>query len=308
MNSISTLRIFKSKKGGIPLVNEIVQLMIKIVPAPIWLLTFLFLMTTISGFLMPQILQLFGYDCASNKGVVELYQVPPSALFQNAFTNLVQSVSKTDAVSLLTDYKIPDDPFPNGDKTYLRIPDECFVTIQNASQTITGYTALTTNCSYVGVFYSINNISNLQSVLRTENSICTSDGYGGVSLSWVDLLNQWKKHYVRRCEPPIPYYFNYTNCYTKSECYFTITDTSLISSVNTEFISDVYLQRVLSLGGTKRSLDTKNEMTNVQCKAEGQPTIYFFTIEMFNQQMWMLLIAGYFLITFAFIWFKMVRI
>jgi len=297
-------KLRKSKKGGIPVINEIVQLVIKIVPTPIWILLFLFLITTLAGFLMPQILQIFGYDCASNKGVLELYQVPPNSLFQNVFVNIAQGISQTSAGSLLTDYRLPDDAFPNGDKTYLRIPNECFVTITNGTQQITGYTALTTNCSYAGFFYTFGNFSTLQSVLRTENSICTSDGWAR-PLGFFDLLDQWKKHYIRRCEPPIPYYFNYTNCYSKEECYFTITDPSLIGGITTDYVSDLYLQKIVGLGGVKRAQD-KSEIMNIQCKAEGQPQLYFFSIEIFNQQLWILLIGGYALIGFAFIWYSMI--
>jgi hypothetical protein len=293
-------RLIKSRKGGVPVLNEIVHIVLKIVPNPIFKLLFLLLIPVLLSTLMPAILSLFGYTCIDRGGTIELYQVPLGNVLLNTYVNFQQGAYNLIGV---TAYHLPEDPFPYGNKKYLKIPTECFVNSKlNVSHY--GYSAGCVNC-----------ISDQTSVFQTifttrKDMICTSDGYAlNRDTGFLpDLIT-----FCDQCSPPYPYYYNHTICLNNVEidngiCYFTINPNVSISEVDeTTFDTTNYFGRIQDLNGVLRTQNT-NDMINIQCNSNNRPELYFFTIELFNQQMWLLLIIGYYLIMFAFIWYKIIRI
>lgn len=297
-------KLLKSKKGAIPVFNEILHLTLKIVPTPIWRLLFILLIPLLFTIIIPTILSLLGYTCIDRSGNLELYQVPLSSVLINTYSNFQQGLYNLIGV---TAYHLPEDPFPFGDKRYLKIPTECFVN-SKANVSNYGYSAGCVNCEadtgqYILSLFFFGFISR-------KDMVCAGDGYGlnrqqGILPDLVTFCDQ--------CTPPEPYYFNYTNCRNNTHipngiCYFTLRENVTTSEIDeTTFDTTNYYGRVKELNGVKRVQDGK-DIINVQCTANNQPELYFFTIEIFNQYMWILLIVGYYLIVFAFVWYHMLRI
>lgn len=280
--------ILKSKKGGIPAINEIVMTFLNITPKPILILIFLLLLVTISGFVIPIFLNLFGYYCVNHQDSLDLYQVPANNLLQKSFYDVQKGV---EGILGVEQYQLPDDPFPDGNKEFLRIPAECFIESTANGTTVSGYVSACTDCptnaNFFEGFYKFK-----------SDLICTDDGY----FKKAGLLD---RKLCAQCSPPNPYYYNHSNCVNQDECYFTITNTSLIPAITTDYLDQVNYQKIVDLGGVLRQQNSEN-IVNIQCSAVGKPNLYFFSIELFNQTMWVLIVIGYFLTIFAWGWYGVV--
>lgn len=279
--------LLSSKKGGIPAINELVLTFLNVTPRPILILIFLLLITTISAFLIPALLGLFGYECVySPSGQIELYKIPIKNVAQVTITDIKNNVAE---LLGFESYEFPDDAFPNGDKTRLRIPTQCFVEQTINDTVFTGYTSVCTDCDKDIHLYNF---------LDGTNTICLSDGYktfGGL------LFIKW----CSACSPPDLYYFNYTNCYNEDECYFTITNESLVSGLGEHYLDLEKYQRIIDLEGTKQK-QTGSEIANIQCSEIDKPNLFFFNIEVFNRNLWIFIIICSALVTFAFTWYDVV--
>jgi hypothetical protein len=279
--------VWKSKKGGIPVINEVVLTILHSTPKPVLFLLFLFLMSVIGNFALPSVLNMFGYECVSKQGTMTLYQVPMDKIFQKSLSDIKQDLR---ALVGLTDYQLPDDPFPNGDKSFLRVPAECFLDVQINGSTFTGYSSACVNCTKSGV-------------IRYWGSICLSDGYYSPDLItkyWLGTAN-----FCYKCSPPDPYYYDHEYCFSEENCFFRITDESLIGQiVDEDYEANYYYQQIVNLGGVEIPQDT-NQFVNVQCEDVNKPQLYFFNIKIFDLQLWIYLAVAYILIFIAYHWYRM---
>lgn len=291
-------KLLKSKKGGIPAINEIVMTILNVTPKPILYLIFILLITTIATFVIPVFLNLFGYACVYENGNLELYQVPMQSIAIKSVQDLKEGIG--DFFGLPT-YELPDDPFPNNNKSFIRIPDGCFETINNNTQELYGYTALCTDCPAIGNIPVGSVIWNLTVNWRTINSICTGDGYYQKNLWNQDAYG---KNYCYKCSPPTGYYYNHSNIQSQGWV-FTIENSTYLPFINEGYYYNVHLNRIKNLGGVKRTQDS-DEIVNIQCTEFNQPSLYFFSIELFNRTMWIILILGSFLVSFAYMYYNAV--
>lgn len=286
------VNLWKSKKGAIPIVSEIVTIVMGILPAPVKVALFILLFTVIASFVIPAILSLWGYSCVYESGQYELYQVPLSGTFGKVSYEINEFLRDFIGIQ---DYELPENPFPQNNKTFLRIPEECFTTQEINGTDRSGYSALCVNCTYEPKWYSY--------ILgKDDTTICLSDGYYE-PLS--NFASTGAKKFCAICNPPYPYYFNITNCPSIDNCYFTIENVSLIPYVGDDYEDEIYLNRLKELGGVKRAQDS-NEFINVQCTANRQPSLYLYSIEIFNKTMWIVLIVGTFLVQFAMMWYGLI--
>lgn len=276
------LNMLKSKKGGIPAINEIVMTFLNITPKPILLLMFILLITTISGFIIPTMLSMVGYECVERNNQLLLYQIPNSVLGGTIFVDIERGL---EGILGIQPFKLPDDPFPDGNKEFLRIPDQCFVQDTINSSRVVGYSAQCVNCP-IDAFLGL--------ALR-NNKICVGDGTK-------NFVVGSKTKFCSQCAPPEPYYYNHTNCQNADECFFTITDTSLIPNISSTYFTDTSYNRVIELGGVLRPQDNA-QIVNIQCSSSAKPNLFFFSIELFNRTMWILLLIGYALVMFAWGWY-----
>lgn len=279
--------LLKSKKGGIPAVNEIVMSFLNITPKPILILIFILLLTTISAFIIPTFLNLFGYECIGRNDEFILYQVPMSKMATKSIQDVREGLR---GIVGFEDYKLPDNPFPNGDKTRLRIPPDCFVDATVNGTTTIGYSSACVDCTKSGLF-------------RYWGSVCLDDGYYDstfVTTSWIGTAN-----YCYRCSPPDPYFYNHSLCTNSDDCYFQITDPSLVSQITDDYSDHYTITNLLNLGAVERTQDS-SEFINVQCIDNDKPQLYFFNIELFNKQMWILLVVGWALTSFAYMYYSVV--
>lgn len=276
------------KKGAIPLISDLVTTFLSVTPRPILILIFILLITTLATFIIPAMFNLFGYECLSVDGDLRLYQVPMDKLAQKSLSDIKQGLR---SFAGFEDYKLPDDPFPNGDKRFLRVPAECFNEVVINGETQVGYSSACVDC-------------NASSWFRYSGSICLSDGYYAPDLItkyWIGTAN-----FCYRCAPPDPYYYSHQYCFSQDECFFRITDDNLVDQIiETEYEANFYYQNIIKLGGVERTQNGE-EFVNIQCKAVDQPSLYFFDIEVFNRQMWIYLYIAWGLIGFAFMWYRMV--
>lgn len=282
--------IFKSKKGGIPIINEVVLTVLHSTPKPVLFLIFLLLLSVIGNFALPSMLNMFGYECVSKQGVLTLYQVPMDKMFEKSLSDIKQDLR---GLVGLTDYQLPNDPFPNGDKTLLRVPPECFLDVQINGSTKTGYSSACVNCTKSGV-------------IRYWGSICLSDGFFSpdlVTRYWLGTAN-----FCYKCSPPEPYYYNHSFCFDQENCFFRITDPSLAGSIiSEEYQANFYYQQIIKLGGVEK-LQDDSEFVNIQCEAINKPQLYFFSIKVFDVQLWIYLSVAYVFVFIAFFWYKMVSL
>lgn len=283
--------LLKSKKGGIPAINEIVITVMGILPTPVKIFLFLLLITTISGFVLPLMLNMFGYACVDEFGSTELYQVPVTKVFTKTLFDIGRSAQ---SFLLPQDYLIPEDPHPDGDKRYLKIPSQCYVSREVNDTTITGYSGGCVDCE----IYKAGFVETILYVNHYD-TFCIDDGF--------TVERPFHTEYCQQCSPPYPYYYNHTEClaFGQDQCYFTITDTSLLSEIGSDYSQLRYLENILSLGGVRRQQDS-SDITNIQCSAVGKPNLFVFSIELFNRTMWIFLFIGYFLITFAYLYYGVV--
>ena len=288
-------KIINSKKAGVPLVNEIILLLQKIIPAPVWFLLFLLLVTLIGSFLVPAILNFFGYECLyGDTGTLDLYQVPMDKILQKSVSVDFRSMLG------LAEFQLPDDPFPNGDKRFLRINPECFDSVNNGSEIVTGYDGTCVDCPVISNFFKTKIV--LYSKFGAGHQVCIGDGFYQQTLS--SAYDTSVQNYCYKCAPPNPYYYNHTNCLSNTSCYFTITNESLVSQVSGDFYKNVYLSRIKALGGVKRTQDS-SEVVNIQCKEFNKPELYLFSIEIFNATLWLYLSVGYVLVMIAHWWYSL---
>jgi len=286
-------KLLKSKKGGIPAINEIVMTILNITPKPILYLIFILLITTIATFIIPLFLGLFGYDCVLEDGNLELYQVP----IQSIAVKSIQDIKRGfDEFLGLPSFELPEDYFPQGNKSFVRIPDGCFETVFNNSEELYGYTALCTDCDAISraEFFGTNITLNY----KAQYSICISDGFRSKNLFNLDLFGS---RYCLLCEPPNPYYYNHSNIPAHGWV-FTIENESLLPFIDESYYFNVELSRIKELGGVKRSQDS-SDLVNIQCTEYNRPSVYFFTIELFNRQMWIIILLGSFLVSFAYMYY-----
>lgn len=278
------------KKGGIPIVSEVLYTFLNVTPRPILFLIFIFLITTLATFVVPSVLNVFGYECIQVGNNIKLYQVPMSQLVQKTLLDVKQGVRE---IARLGDYQLPSDPFPNGDKRFVRVPAQCFTDANINGTTVTGYSSACVDCQKSGFF-------------RYSNSICLSDGNYSpdlVTKYWVGTAN-----FCFQCAPPYPYYFNYSYCFSEDQCFFRILpefESSVDSIIDSGYQANVYYQRILELGGVERPQDS-SQFINIQCSSVDKPELYFFNIEVFNKTMWIYLFCVQFLIGFAFGWYNIV--
>lgn len=279
-----------SKIQGIPAINELVLTFLNTAPKPILVLIFLLLVTTLATFFIPALLNLFGYECVQVGDEIKLYQVPMDRLAEKSLVDVKQS---TRSFFGFEDYQLPEDPFPNGDKRFLRIPPDCFLEAEISGVTEVGYSSACVDCNKSGLF-------------RYWGSICTSDGYYDpdlVTSYWVGTAN-----FCYVCAPPNPYYFNYSYCYNQDQCFFRILpeyESQVGSIIDDDWRANYYYQKIVELGGVVRQQDS-SQFVNVQCEDVNKPQLYFFSIEVFNRTMWIYLFVAYFLITLAFMWYGVV--
>lgn len=279
-------KLFKSKKGGIPVINEILSFYNSHVPDWIKKIVFVLLITTLAGFLIPIIFQFFGYACVQEGSSVELYQVPLNNLIDKLFLDLQRGFS---TFIFGGQVQVSPDAFPLGDKRFMRIPEECFVERTNITgQTNFGYTAACTDCPEDTGYGLINTRSNL---------ICAGDGEPTLATSLV------YRNFCTICAPKDPYYYNHSLCQNNTylptgECYFTIDDFSEASNINAAFLNSISLQNVKDLGGVKRNQDP-NSFVSAQCEDVNKPQLYFFNIKVFDRTLWIYIFIAEFLIGFA---------
>ena len=291
--------LWKSKKGGIPVISELVTIVMDILPAPIKIGLFILLFTVIASFILPAIFSLFGYSCVYETGEVELYQVPMRSSFGKLGFELEEF---TKGWFSIKDYQMPDDAYPAGDKHFIRVPLECIVTQEINGTTQWGYTSLCTNCTYVTNFWSSALSSVTWGFFGNANTICLSDGYYAPITRFHPLST---KQTCSQCHPPNPYYFNITNCPSPDVCFFTIIHESHIPYILDDYIDKTYLIKLKLLGAVKRAQDS-SEVVNIQCTASKRPALFFFGIEVFNKTMWIILILGTFLVQFSWAWYKVI--
>jgi len=309
------VKLLKSKKGAIPVINEVVDIILNITPKPILLLIFLLLITTIASFVMPFLLGVFGYSCVNEGGTYELYKVPVENIVQK--TLIIDAEGVADTLLGLDDLKLPEDPFKNGDKRYVKIPDPCIIKIDvQVNKTLfgydtyplVGYVAFGTNCTLIKDDGRITNTN----IYRTwTDSVCVSDGY---ALDLDDLglwvfyrLNANARKFNALCQPPNPYYYNHTifSYYmnTTSVGYFTIMDESLLPNIEDDYLNNDYVEKIKKIGGIKQDQDN-SQFVNIQCEYE-TPQLYFFSVKVFDRNLWIWLLIASFLIPFAFDWYSL---
>lgn len=284
------VNLLKSKKGGIPAINEIVMTFLNITPKPILALIFILLITTISGFVIPILLNTFGYSCVERgNNDIELYQVPMTNIVQKSALDITRGLSNLVGIE---EYSLPENPFPNGNKAFLRIPEQCFVSVNiNGSDTF-GYSGGCVNCDLSGNFLS-------GFFTPTSQRVCVSDG-----TEPRDYLSA-NRQFCSQCSPPYPYYYNHSVCINSTECYFTIEDINLIQYVDESFILETDYKTIIGLDGVLRP-QSNSEIINIQCTQNKRPSLYFFSIELFNRIMWIMLLVGFAIVTFALHWYNVV--
>lgn len=288
--------LLKSKKGGIPIISEVLTTFFAVTPKPILIGLFIFLITVIASFVIPSLLSLWGYSCVYENSELELYQVPLSGTFGKVGYEVNEYLRDFIGIG---DYELPDNPFPENNKSFLRIPEECFTMQEINDTTMWGYTALCVNCTYITNFWTY--VVSLGAG-KDGNTICLSDGfYQPLST----FASTGAKKTCAKCSPPTPYYFNISNCISADNCYFTIEDPSLISLVGDDYEDTTYLERVKYLGGVKRDQDS-TELINIQCDGSRQPQLYFFTIKIFDRTLWIILLIGTFLVQFGLLWYGLI--
>jgi hypothetical protein len=280
--------LLKSKKGALGSLATVFHTVMDLIPTPIKLLLFVFLITALASFMLPLLFGFFGFECIEVGSEDKLFQVPMSNFIENVWTEAKQTVRDFFGFE---DYQLPSDPFPGGDQRLLKIHTECFDTVTINGTDVIGYSSACVNCTKSGWN-------------RYANSICLSDGWYDPNLItkyWIGTAN-----FCFRCAPPEPYYFNYSYCIDTDECYYRITDESLVGSVvDEDYEANYYYQRVIELGGVERPQDD-SEFVSIQCSDAGYPTLYFFNIEVFNKTLWIYLILVSALIGFAFKWYGLV--
>ena len=286
-------KILKSKKGGIPAVNEIVMTILNVTPKPILYLIFILLLTTIATFVIPLFLGLFGYDCVYDGGNLVLYQVPIQSIATKSIQDVKQGFS--DLLGLTT-FELPEDYFPSGNKSFARIPDGCFETVQNGSEQIYGYTALCTDCDAISraPFFG----TNITLFYKAQYSVCTTDGFYHKSPFNLDPLNL---RFCYRCSPPTGYYYNHSNIPAHGWV-FTILNESYLPFIDEIYYTNIELNRLINLGGVERQQDSE-DIVNIQCTEAHRPTLYFFSIELFDRTMWIIIILGSFIISLAYMYY-----
>lgn len=276
-----------SKIKGIPAINELVLTFLNTTPKPILTLIFVLLITTLASFLIPAVLNLYGYECVAVGSELRLFQVPMDKLAEKTLSDARQGVR---GFFGFEDYQLPDDPFPNGDKRFLRVSPECFIEAEIGGVTQFGYSSACVDCNKSGLF-------------RYWGSICTSDGFYDPDLVTNYFVGTANYCYV--CAPPNPYYYNHTYCFDEDQCFFRILpeyEDDVDAIIDNDWEINAYYQKVLELGGVERQQDI-SEFVNVQCEEVSKPQLYFYSIKVFDRTMWIFLIVGYFLITLAFMWY-----
>lgn len=290
-------KLFKSKKGSIPIINEIVQIIMHSLPTPIKILLFLLLINLIGSFFIPTILGFFGYSCVENNGEILLYQVPMSKSIQNSFLQFQQGFF---SLFKIEEYTLPDDPFPYGNKKYLKIPDGCIVQ-SKANTSNYGYSAGCVNCTPDITFF-------LQPIyISRQDMVCIDDGF---ATSDRPLSMPVSVAFCNKCTPPEPYYFNLTICknspFNDGVCYFTLRSNVAVEEVNAYLLkTSTHFKKIVELGGVRR-MQNSSEIINIQCSDVNSPHLYFFNIKIFDLKMWVYLVISYSLIFFAYHWYKMI--
>lgn len=282
-------KILKSKKAGIPVINELVLFFLNTTPKPILLLLFLFSIGVISSFVVPGLLGTMGFSCVTESdSTINLYQVPLENIGSLALTDIKKNVR---SVFGFEDYQLPDNPFPNGNTSLLRIPADCFSEDEVNGTTMTGYSSACVDCTSSALFVRY-------------GGICLDDGEYApdlVTKYWIGTAN-----FCFRCAPPYPYFYSHEDCNRKDSCFFKITDSALASQIDPEdFYYDFYYDNIISLGGVKRTYTT-DEFVNVQCDDSSVPHLYFFNQKIFDLELWIILFVAGAFISLSFKWYTMV--
>lgn len=280
-------KLLKSKKGGIPAVNELVMTFLNVTPKPILALIFILLITTLATFFIPVFLNLFGYECLWVDDEIELYQVPVGNIVPKTLLNIGQLF---ESVFGFEEFKLPEDPFPYGDKHFMRIPEQCWVSSDLNGSTVYGVSGKCLRCQ--------TNANFLQwfTVNPTTNAICVGDA----TENNVVINNE----FCTVCQLPPNYYYNHSWCVNQSrngyDCYYRIIDDSDLPDEDYE--RGLYYSKIIQLGGVERS-QSMDDFVNIQCEDEGRPQLYFFSIKIFDRTLWIYLFCAWALITLAMMWY-----
>ena len=250
---------------------------------------------------MSTVLSLFGYSCVPQPdGSVTLYKVPMNKVAQNTYVQIQQGFFTMLGIA---PYSLPDDPFPYGDKRFLKIPAQCFV-ISKANSSHYGYSSGCVDCQSDMTFF-------LQGLyLSRKDMVCQSDGFAENRDTGVipDLIA-----FCNKCSPPEPYYFNYTNCVNNTfiatdECYFTLRSNVSVNDVDVNsFDTTNFISQIISMGGTVVPQDS-SDFVNVQCESANKPELYFFSIKIFDLKLWIYIFVAYIFIMLAYYWYSMVGV
>lgn len=283
-------KLLKSKKGGIPAINEVVMTFLKVTPKPILYLIFILLIGTISMFVVPALLNLFGWECLDVNGELHLFQVPIQNIVSKTFLNIGEYFNQAFGFK---EYQIPEDPFPDGDKHFQRIPEICWVTSTLNGSTIRGLSGACLRCQTNANFFQ-------WFIITTDtNAICIEDATRSNIVTNNDFCTI--------CQLPDNYYYNHTYCVNQTQygnpCYYRILDDSELPDEN--YAKGIYYNKIIQLGGVERQQDS-SEFVNVQCEAASRPQLYFYTIKIFDRELWILLFVSWALISFASLWYGMV--
>jgi len=280
-------KLIKSKKGGIPAINEMVMTFLNVTPKPILALIFILLITTLATFLVPSLLNLFGYECLDVDGDLELYQIPIGNIVPKTLLNIGQIF---EGVFGFEEFKLPEDPFPNGDKHFMRIPDVCWVESDLNGSTVYGVSGKCLKCQTNANFFQWFTVN------PTTSAICVDDA----TENNVVINNE----FCAVCQLPPNYYYNHSYCVNQSrnynDCYYRIIDDSNLPDENYE--KGLYYDKIIQLGGVER-LQDEEQFVNIQCEAEGRPQLYFYSIKIFDRELWIYLFVAWALISLATIWY-----
>jgi hypothetical protein len=302
----------KSKKAGIPILNEIVVTFINIIPTPIKFLLFILLISVIANFFIPTTLQWVGYECLEVEGELLLLKVP----IENAIpkTISVDFAQFKDDIYGLQAIKEDENFFIDGDKRYVKIPDLCLYTIEYENETFTMYNAYMTNCTYARYLGHRLNVENdvwgspaTNDLNRdTTETYCVGDGYYVNRNNFLKRFDYRVRLFRSTCSPPTGYYYNHT---VNKDLFPTIGAFTIINESTVDLIPDNpenlnYYNKLLELGAI-RVIPDKDSFSNIQCKADSTPNMYFYNIEVFNSKLWIYLSFLSVVLLYALRWYSL---
>ena len=291
-------RLLSSKKGIRRSISDMLRVILDVTPKPILFLLFIFLLTAISTFFMPLVLNMFGYECLTVEGDNVLYQIPMNTIV-NIIGKFQLDVRQFQEEYLGVEvYELPEEPFPNGNKSLLRIPDECFVETELNGTTFTGYSALCMECETSREYFWQAFWTPLKDL------VCVGDATEQRDLGRTFYTNAG---FCNLCTAPTEYYYNHTYCLTHDECHFLIRPeyADRLDEIDADWENQLYYEKIIEMGGVERTQDA-TDFANIQCDTSNKPQLYFYSIKVFDRTLWIYLFIAFALISFAFSWYGMV--